>query len=64
MTLSDYLTLTGQTYSAFARNIGVGPETVRRYCNNERVPARSIMQRIIRETKGAVTADSFYADVA
>jgi DNA-binding transcriptional regulator YdaS (Cro superfamily) len=62
MHLSEHLDTHGLTYSAFARQIGVSAETVRRYCNGERVPAPSIMRRIIRATEGKVTADSFYAD--
>jgi hypothetical protein len=62
MQLSEWLTRTGTTVADFQRKIGVRSySTVRRYVLGERVPRPSIMQRIVAETKGKVTANDFHA---
>lgn len=60
MTLADYLKQSSLNRSQFARLIGVSPETVRRYIDLGRVPTPKVMNRIIEETGGKVTADAFF----
>ena len=59
MKLATYIKSTGATASAFAARIGVSHVSVVRY-QAGRVPAPDVMQRIITETAGAVTADDFF----
>ncbi len=43
----------------FARSIGVTPQMVSAYCKDRMWPGRERMEFIVRETKGAVTANDF-----
>lgn len=60
MTLSEYLASTGETPTDFGKKIEVSSESVSRYRDGERIPAREVMQRIVRETGGKVTPNDFY----
>jgi transcriptional regulator with XRE-family HTH domain len=60
MTLDVYLAETSQTRAAFARQIGVTQETVRRYLSGERIPEKSKMEKIALATGCKVTANDFF----
>jgi transcriptional regulator with XRE-family HTH domain len=61
MKLSDYLSSENVSMSEFARRIEVrNARTVQRYIRGERVPTRSVMKRISRETAGQVQPNDFF----
>ncbi len=43
----------------FAERVGVGPWSITRYVNGDRVPRPKVMARIIAATGGEVTANDF-----
>lgn len=60
MTLDEWRTKQGWTYSDLARALRVTPETARRYCVGlRRMPTTDTLNRIRELTAGKVTADSF-----
>lgn len=65
MSLGDWLRLQGLTQVEFAHRLGVEPNTVYRWLLEEpsphkRVPRHKAIEKIVRETGGMVTADSFF----
>ncbi|NQU61240.1 MAG: porphobilinogen synthase [Rhodospirillales bacterium] len=50
----------GVSRSAFAESIEISEESVRRYENGNRIPARDIMPKILEATGGQVMAGDFY----
>lgn len=61
MTLQDYLSQEGFTFTAFAALIGTDyPSTVERYAKGRQIPGRSMMRKIVRVTNGAVMPNDFY----
>lgn len=70
MKLSDWLDTpnsdgTRKLRSAFADAINVTPQMISAYCSGKSWPTRETMERIVRETGGAVTANDFLqGDVA
>lgn len=61
MTLQDYLSKEGFTFTAFAALIGTDyPSTVERYAKGRQIPGRSMMKEIVRVTNGAVMPNDFY----
>lgn len=60
MTLSEYLKEAAIARADFARQIGVSPETVRRYIEGERIPDRERMAKIALATGCRVTANDFF----
>jgi hypothetical protein len=61
MTLQDYLTREGLTFTAFAPMIGASyPSTVERYAKGAQIPGRSMMKEIVRVTNGEVMPNDFY----
>ena len=60
MIIPEYLQAHGLKLREFAARIGVSYETARRYAKGTRIPERTIMARIVKETDGAVTALDFY----
>jgi transcriptional regulator with XRE-family HTH domain len=60
MTLTEYLKETSTARADFARQIGVSPETVRRYLSGERIPDQERMLKIAAITGCKVTADDFF----
>ena len=60
MRLADYLTEKGLTLTAFAGEIGVSVEAVRRYSEGARIPSRDIMPRIEKATDGKVRPNDFF----
>jgi hypothetical protein len=60
MTLAEYLAESSLNRSQFARQIGVSPETVRRYLDLGRVPAPRVMTKIMLATGCKVTANDFH----
>lgn len=60
MQLIDYLLSRGLHPRAFAEMIDVSEVTVHRYLEGKRIPRRDIMQRIVKETGGLVTANDFF----
>lgn len=44
---------------AFATAIGVTPQMITAYCSGTNWPRREVMEAIVRETAGAVTANDF-----
>lgn len=63
MRLSDWMKAHDYSPTLFAARIGVTYETVRRYCNGDRIPRSAPMQKIVALTKGRVTAKDFYETV-
>ena len=64
MKLKDWLELPNpdgsrRRRSAFAAAIGVTPTMVTQYCEDAMWPGKERMQAIVRETRGAVTANDF-----
>jgi len=57
MQLGEYLTLTGQSPSAFAGKIKVPASTITRILRGERTPQLDTVAKIKVGTGGAVTAD-------
>lgn len=64
MTLEQYLRHEELTPSEFARQIGVSPETVRRYTAGERTPDKIRMTKIAEATGFRVTANDFFGMAA
>ncbi|HDZ73750.1 MAG TPA: XRE family transcriptional regulator [Aurantimonas coralicida] len=62
MKLKDYLAGRKVSIAEFAKRIGVSHEAVRRYINRERRPDWDVLERIVKATKGAVSADDFLDD--
>lgn len=48
----------------FGRRIGRSQVAVHRYRTGKRVPDRETMPRIVRETRGEVTANDFFGEQA
>lgn len=63
MTLDDFLKNepTKMSHAAFAKKIGVEQATVSRYANGERFPSPEIILKIVKATKGKVTAADLVA---
>jgi len=59
MKLSDFLADRNIGVPEFGRRIGVSAETIRRYCDEGRVPKPIIMRRIFAATDGLVTPNDF-----
>ena len=64
MTLTEFLSANGLSHSAFAEKIGVSQVAITRYTRGDRTPRPSVLARIRKETRGAVTADDFMAEIA
>lgn len=64
MRLADYLEEEGLTLTAFAEKIDVSVETVRRYCDEGRIPIPPIMSRIIVASGGKVQPNDFFGEAA
>lgn len=60
MKLLDWLVREKIPFAEFGTRIGRTGEAVRRYANGERVPDRATMPKIVRETRGEVTANDFF----
>jgi transcriptional regulator with XRE-family HTH domain len=63
MRLQEYLAIHRVSRADFAQQIGVSVESVRRYLTG-RVPEPSVMEKIIEETEGKVTANDFFGIAA
>jgi transcriptional regulator with XRE-family HTH domain len=63
-TLGDWLRAKGITQVQFARRLNVSPNTVHRWVVGSRRPDWQTISRIVSETDGEVTADSFLASFA
>ena len=59
--LATYLAEEGLSVAKFAERLGVEKMTVYRYISKGRVPRPSIMRKIVEETTGQVTPDSFFS---
>ena len=61
MTLQDYLSREGLTFTAFAALIGTKyPRTVERYAKGQQIPDRTMMLRIVERTSSEVMPNDFY----
>lgn len=60
MTIDEFLQTQSISTSQLAQKLEVSKETVRRYANGTRTPTRSVMERIVSITEGAVTPNDFY----
>ena len=60
MTLAQFLDQQNLTDTAFAAQIGVSSEAVRRYRIGARLPKRDLMARIVVATGGAVQPTDFF----
>lgn len=60
MTLNHWIATTSPDLDAFARQIGVTPEAVRRYRNGSRMPEPLIAERIVKATRGKVTIQDLH----
>lgn len=58
MTLDDFLSNepTKMSHAAFGEKIGATQATVSRYVNGDRFPSPEMIQKIVKATKGKVTA--------
>jgi transcriptional regulator with XRE-family HTH domain len=63
MTLDAWLRQQGVSRAEFAELIGASEEGVAKWLRGERIPRRAVMQRIVKATRGRVTATDFYAAV-
>jgi len=59
MKLRAWLNQQRLTTAEFAKRIDVGQAAVSRYCLDQRMPRRAVMQRIVAATGGAVTPNDF-----
>lgn len=59
MRLTDWLKKHDLPRGDFARKISVSEVTVTRYITGSRRPEWDVLQRIVEQTSGAVTADDF-----
>jgi transcriptional regulator with XRE-family HTH domain len=61
MKLSEFLSEknNGMTASEFAARLGISRQALHRYMKEERRPEWNVLQRIFRETGGAVTPNDF-----
>ena len=59
MKLSDYLRDRDIDTASFAEAIGVSQAAVSRYANGLRFPRPKVMERIVKATRGKVTANDF-----
>lgn len=64
MTLNQYLDEAQLDRFQFAEQIGVAPETVRRYLTGERRPDKENLKSIAEATGGKVTANDFFGIAA
>jgi hypothetical protein len=60
MTLKEWLDWKGLSHAQFGARIKRTAEAVRRYAAGDRIPDRETMPRIVKETEGHVTANSFF----
>ncbi len=60
MKFKDYIAEHELAYSTVAEAIDVSVETVRRYCNGDRIPQPEKMQKILEFTAGTVAPNDFY----
>jgi transcriptional regulator with XRE-family HTH domain len=60
MKLKEYLKTHNLSQATFSRSIGESAQNVSRYVNGDRKPEDDVMQKIIDETAGEVTANDFY----
>jgi transcriptional regulator with XRE-family HTH domain len=59
MTLSDFLAQHEIPDAVFAERIGVTRQSLHRYKSGDRRPEWDVLERIVRETNGAVTPNDF-----
>lgn len=59
MKLDEWLKTNSVKRQEFAKRIGVSASMVTGLCNGSIWPGRDTVASIIRETEGAITADSF-----
>lgn len=59
MRLAEFLTSQKMTPTAFARQLGVAHTTVLRWASGDVPPTMEWMERIARETEGAVMPNDF-----
>jgi len=64
MTLAEFLAQRDISQADFAIAIGTAQPSVSRYCRGRIPESREIMQAIMRETGGLVTANDFFAEEA
>lgn len=60
MRLSEYLERRNESEAEFASRIGRSRESVRRYCNGERIPDRETMPVIVAATDRSVMPNDFF----
>ena len=59
MNLKEYLKIYNLTSKDFAKKINVSEVTISRYMSGERFPNKRILQKILKNSEGVVTADDF-----
>lgn len=60
MNFRSWLEREGISFSEMGQRIERTGEAVRRYATGERIPDRETMPKIVRETRGEVTANDFF----
>lgn len=60
MNFRSWLEREGVSFSEMGQRIERTGEAVRRYATGERIPDRETMPKIVRETRGEVTANDFF----
>lgn len=60
MKISTYIKQNNLSQVAFAALIGVSPQAINTFCNEQRIPRPDSMRKIFIATKGQVTPNDFY----
>ncbi len=60
MHLRDWLEREGLNYPQFGVMIERSAQAVQRYASGDRIPDRDTMPRVVKATRGEVTANDFY----
>lgn len=60
MKIAEYIKQNKISQVAFADLIGVSPQAINTFCNNQRIPRPDFMRKIYKATGGLVTPNDFY----
>lgn len=58
--LNDWLIANDIERKDFAKKLGVSTAALGRYCIGERIPERAVMVKIMKLTRGEITANDFF----
>jgi transcriptional regulator with XRE-family HTH domain len=60
MKLSDYLARPEIDRQAFAKDLGVHPDSLYKWERGDRIPRKAMLAKIAEQTRGAVTPSDFF----